>query len=98
MYFSPNDNMLHRATVIIKTRKLTLVHHDYRLIQISMCLVVQLCLTLTDPTDYRLPNSSVPGDSPVKNIGVGCHALHQGMFPNQESNPVSCIAGRLFTI
>ena len=28
-----------------------------------------------------------PWDSPGKNTGVGCHALLQGIFPNQESNP-----------
>ena len=31
--------------------------------------------------------SSVHGDSPGKNIGVGCHALLQGIFPTQGSNP-----------
>ena len=33
------------------------------------------------------PGSSVPGDSPGKNTGVGCHALLQGIFPTQGSNP-----------
>ena len=33
------------------------------------------------------PGSSVLGDSPGKNIGVGCHALLQGIFPIQGSNP-----------
>ena len=28
---------------------------------------------------------------------MGCHALFQGIFPTQGSNPVSCIAGRFFT-
>ena len=28
-----------------------------------------------------------PRDSPGKNIGVGCHALLQGIFPTQGSNP-----------
>ena len=28
-----------------------------------------------------------PWDSPGKNIGVGCHALLQGMFPTQGLNP-----------
>ena len=28
-----------------------------------------------------------PWDSPGKNTGVGCHALLQGMFPTQGSNP-----------
>ena len=27
------------------------------------------------------------GDSPGKNPGVGCHALLQGIFPTQGSNP-----------
>ena len=35
-------------------------------------------------------------DSPGKNTGVGCHFLLQGIFPTQESNPVSCITGRFF--
>ena len=33
------------------------------------------------------PGSSVHGDSPDKNTGVGCHALLQGIFPTQGSNP-----------
>ena len=33
------------------------------------------------------PASSVHGDSPGKNIGVGCHALLQGIFLAQGSNP-----------
>ena len=44
--------------------------------------------------DYSPPGSSVHGDAPGKNIGVGRHALLQGIFPTQ----VSCIAGRFFTI
>ena len=28
-----------------------------------------------------------PWDSPDKNTGVGCHALLQGIFPTQGSNP-----------
>ena len=34
-----------------------------------------------------LPGSSVLGASPGKNTGVGCHALLQGIFPTQGSNP-----------
>ena len=33
------------------------------------------------------PGSSVHGDSPGKNTGVGSHALLQGIFPTQGSNP-----------
>ena len=50
-------------------------------------LVSHSCLSLCDPVDYSPPGSSVHGDSPGKNTGVGCHALLQGIFPNQGSNP-----------
>ena len=42
-----------------------------------------------------LPGSSVHGDSPSKNIGVGCYALLQGIFSTQGLNQVSRIAGSL---
>ena len=37
--------------------------------------------------ECSLPGSSVNEDSPGKNTGVGCHALLQGIFPTQGSNP-----------
>ena len=37
--------------------------------------------------DCSLPGSSVHGDSLCTNTGVGCHALLQGIFPIQGSNP-----------
>ena len=52
-----------------------------------LCLVTQLCLTFCDPMDYSLPGSSVNGDSPGKNTGMGFQALLQGIFLTQESNP-----------
>ena len=52
----------------------------------AVCLVAQSCPTLCDPMDCTLPGSSVHGDSPSKNTGVGCHALFQGIFPTQGSN------------
>ena len=52
-----------------------------------LCLVAQSCLILCPPIDYSLPSSSVHGDSPDKNTGVGCHAFLQGIFPTQEMNP-----------
>ena len=51
-----------------------------------MCLVTQSCLTHCDPMDCIPADSSVHGDSPGKNIGVGCRALLQGTFPTQELN------------
>ena len=52
-----------------------------------LCLVPQSCLALCDPMDCSLPGSSVHGGSPGKNPGMGCHALLQGIFPIQGSNP-----------
>ena len=45
-----------------------------------LCLVAKSCPTLCNPMDCGLPGSSVPGDSLVKNTGVGCHA------PSRESS------------
>ena len=39
-----------------------------------------------DPMDCSPPDSSVHGDSPGKNTGVGCHAFLQGIFPIQGLN------------
>ena len=58
-------------------------------IMMHMCVCAELlqsCLTLCDPMDCSTPSSSVHGDSPGKNTGVGCHVLLQGIFPTQESN------------
>ena len=54
---------------------------------VCVCLVDQLCPTLCNPMDCSPPGSSVRGDSPGKNTGVGCHALLQGNFPTQGLNP-----------
>ena len=53
---------------------------------IVLCLVSQLRPTLCSPMDCSPPGSSVCGDSPVKNTGVGCHALLQGTSPTQGMN------------
>ena len=47
-------------------------------------LVVQSCSTLCNPLDCSLSGSSVHG---TIYIGVGCHALHQGIFQTQRSKP-----------
>ena len=57
------------------------------LISDGVCCLFQPCPTLCDPMDCSPPGSSVHGDSPGKNTGVGCHALLQGIFPTQGSNP-----------
>ena len=50
-------------------------------------LVTQLCLTLCNPMDCRLPGSSVHGIPQARILGVGCHSLLQGIFPTQGLNP-----------
>ena len=51
-----------------------------------LCLAAQSCPILCDPMDCSPPASSVHGDSPGKNTGVGCIFLLQGVFPAQGSN------------
>ena len=44
------------------------------------------------------PGSSVHEESPGKDTGMGCHALLQGIFPTQGSNPgLKHTAGAFFT-
>ena len=52
-----------------------------------LCLVTQSCMTLCDPVNCSPPVSSLHGNSPGKNTGVGCHALLEEIFPTQGSNP-----------
>ena len=52
-----------------------------------LCFVAQSCPTLCDLVDSSPSGSSVHGDSPGEKIGVGCHALLQGIFPTQGLNP-----------
>ena len=67
-----------------------------------LCLVTQSRPALPNLMDCSRPGSSVHGDSPGKNTGVGCHALLQGTFPTQRSNshllPSPALAGGFFTI
>ena len=52
----------------------------------ALCWVTQLRPTLWDLMGCSPPGSSVHGDFPGKDTGVGCHALLQGTFPTQGSN------------
>ena len=61
--------------------------YEFATVPVIMCLVAQSCPTLCDPMACSPPGSSVHGDSPGKNTGVGCHALLQGIFLTQGSNP-----------
>ena len=48
--------------------------------------VTRSCPSLCNPMDCSPPGSSVHGDSPGKNTGVGCYALLQGIFLTQGLN------------
>ena len=51
-------------------------------------LVAQSCPTFCDPMVCIPPGSFVPGILQARIlIGVGCHALLQGIFPTHGSNP-----------
>ena len=63
----------------------------------AMCLVAQLCLTFCDPVDCNRPGSSVHGDSPGKNTGVGCPSSRGSSQPRDQIQ-VSCTADGFFTI
>ena len=52
-----------------------------------VCAVASIVSEPLRPRDYSPSGSSVHGDSPGSNIGVGCHALLQGISPTQGSNP-----------
>ena len=61
---------------------------------------LQSRLTLCDPVDCSPPGSSVHGDSPAKNTGVGCHTFSRGSSGRRDQTHVSyvsCIAGGFFT-
>ena len=49
-------------------------------------LSCSMCPALCDPVDCSPPGSSVHGDSPVKNTGVGSHSLLQRIFLTQRLN------------
>ena len=52
-----------------------------------LCLVTRPCLTLCDPMGCSPPGSSVHGDSPGRNTGVGCYSLLQIIFTTEGLNP-----------
>ena len=71
---------------IYTTSKFKIQYH-LQLLKTLMLHCAQSCPILCDLMDYSPPDFSVHGDSPGKNIGVNCHALLQGIFSTQGSNP-----------
>ena len=62
---------------ILKCRDITLLTKV--LYCAVLCLVAWSCPTLCGPVDCSPPGSSVHGDSPGKNTGVGCSGLPRGL-------------------
>ena len=54
--------------------------------EINKKLYINNVCLVCDLMDYSPPGSFVHRDSPGKNIGAGCHALLQRIFPTQGSN------------
>ena len=52
----------------------------------AVCLVTPSRPTLCSPINCSPSGSSIHGDSPGKNTGVGCPALLQGILSTQRSN------------
>ena len=65
---------------------------------IMYCTVLssQSCLTLCDLEVCNLPGTSVHGNSPGKNTGVGCYALLRGSSQPRDWTQVSHIASIFF--
>ena len=75
-YSSKASILLHSAFFIVQPS------HPY------MCCVLTLsCLTLCYPMNCSPPGSSVHGNSPGKNIGLGCHASFRGSPQLRDRTP-----------
>ena len=59
-----------------------------------VCMLSRSVVPDSDPVDCSPPGSSVHGDSPDKNTGVGCHFLLQGILQPRDQTQVSHIADR----
>ena len=61
-------------------------------------LVIQLCLTLCDPTDRSLPAFSVHEILQARILEWVAIPVSRGSFQPRDQTWVSCIAGRFFTV
>ena len=70
----------HLCTVIISRKESD--DKPVKVESVSLSVMSDSC----DPMDCNPPDSSVHGDSPGKNAGVGSHSHVQRIFPAQISN------------
>ena len=71
-------NLYYKLTIVYcafpdNLPKWAFLHHQHLLLSLHAKLL-QSCPSLCNPMDCSLSDSSVHGDSPGKNTGVGCHA------------------------
>ena len=100
IYFANSISLISHKNPSVYTLLFSLLH---RLRKPKLACVyaklLQSYLTLCNPMDCTLPGSSVYGILQGKNIGVGCHALFQGIFLTQGSHlcllSLHCQAGSL---
>ena len=62
-----------------------------------MCSLTQSCLTLCDPMDCNLPDSSVYGILQARILEWITIPFSRGSSQPRDPTCVSCIAGRFFT-
>ena len=91
-----NFNIYFLCNFQIYNKVVSYSHHILQLVLFYSWACVHACSVALVVSDSLLPadcsplGSSVHGDSPGKNTGVGCHALLQGIFPTKGSNS-SCL-------
>ena len=61
--------------------------HSTILCPVCVCHIASVVSNSLQPHGLQLTRLLCPWDFPGKNTGVGCHALLQGIFPTQGSNP-----------
>ena len=82
LYLPWDRNLICRNNIIYRDK---LHLYNMQLLEVKLS-IAQLCPTLCNPMDCSPPGSSVHGNSPSKNTGVGCYAFIQGIFLTQGSN------------
>ena len=100
LIFDETAERLRRPAVLSKIRwscedknwclELKKEKETFKNLRLQLCCSVlgsSVISDLCDSMDCNLPGSSVHGDSPGKNTGLGCHALLQRIFPTQGLNP-----------
>ena len=76
--------LLWRKTIFFSSLASEMLHLFLSLVYLPcvLCLVAKLCLILCNSMDCSPPGSSVYGDSPGKNTGLGCHDPPPADLPN----------------